>query len=379
MLTQNEAVNSILQPIIGPWYTSLENPQKAQEQVLAELLTKYAQTDYGKTHNAANTKTISEYQKNFPIINYADMQPYLAKVKKGNFRAFLPEAPDCWVMTRGSTGKAKVLPATPTHLKQIFTCGARGLINYALKKENFEVFSGVILNLNFPSSVHVMDQNGKEVTYGYSSGTYARLNPMFDRVSLLPRQEEIDAVGSGIGRADWEKRFELVYQKAKNQDVTATMGVTPVILSFARYMQHKHGKKPADLWKLQAMFCTSVRKIHFKYGPVLRKYFGDVPIVEMYSATEGVFGQQLDDLPYISPNYDAYLFEVTTGRGVKMLYELKRGEWGRLVISSCMFPRYEIGDMIESAGKNYFRVFGRNKPLVLLEHRLYRAVVGWLI
>jgi phenylacetate-coenzyme A ligase PaaK-like adenylate-forming protein len=379
MYTQNEAINSILQPIIGPWYTSLENPQKAQEQVLSELLEKYAQTDYGNANNAAKTKTISEYQKNFPIINYADMRPYLAKVKEGNFKAFLSEAPDCWVMTRGSTGKAKVLPATPTHLKQIFTCGARGLINYAIKKQNFEVFTGVILNLNFPSNVHMMDQNGKEVTYGYSSGTYARLNPMFDRVSLLPRQEEIDAVSTGIGKSDWEKRFELVYQKAKNQDVTATMGVTPVILSFARYMQHKHGKKPKDLWKLQAMFCTSVRKIHFKYGPVLRKYFGDVPIVEMYSATEGVFGQQLDDLPYISPNYDSYFFEVATGKGVMMLHDLKRGEWGKLLISSCMFPRYEIGDLIESAGNNYYRVFGRNKPLVLLEHRLYRTAVGGLI
>jgi hypothetical protein len=379
MLTNNEAVNTILQPIIGPWYDSLKNPQKAQEQILSELTQKYATTDYGKNHQAEKTSTITQYQKNFPIINYAGMMPYLAQVKEGNFKAFLPEAPDCWVMTRGSTGKAKVLPATPTHLKQIFTCGARGLINYALKKENFDLFSGVILNLNFPSSVHTMDQDGKEVTYGYSSGTYARLNPMFDRVSLLPKQEEIDTLGAGIGRGDWEKRFELVYQKAKDENVTATMGVTPVILSFARYMQRKHGKKPKDLWKLQAMFCTSVRKIQFKYGPILKKYFGDAPIVEMYSATEGVFGQQLDDLPYITPNYDSYFFEVATGNGVKMLNDLKRGEWGRLVISSCMFPRYEIGDLIESAGNDYFRVFGRNKPLVVLEHRLYRATVGWLV
>jgi hypothetical protein len=33
----------------------------------------------------------------------------------------------------------------------------------------------------------------------------------------------------------------------------------------------------------------------------LKRYFGDVPIVEMYTATEGVFGQRLDDLPYITP------------------------------------------------------------------------------
>ena len=238
---------------------------------------------------------------------------------------------------------------------------------------------GVILNLNFPSNVHTMDVDGKQVTYGYSSGTYARLNPMFDRVSLLPRQEEIDALGSGVGRADWEKRFDLAYQMAQNQNVTAAMGVTPVILSFARYVKRKYGKKPADIWKTQAIFCTSVPKIHFKYGPILKRYFGDVPIVEMYTATEGVFGQQLDDLPYITPNYDSYLFEVATGKGVKMLHELKRGEWGSLIISSCMFPRYDIGDLIEAAGKNYFRVFGRKKALTLLEHRLYRAFLGWII
>ncbi len=113
--------------------------------------------------------------------------------------------------------------------------------------------------------------------------------------------------------------------------------------------------------------------------PSSKNISAKVPIVEMYTATEGVFGQQLDDLPYITPNYDSYLFEVATGRGVKMLHELKRGEWGSLIVSSCMFPRYEIGDLIESAGKNYYRVFGRKKTSTLLEHRLYRAFLGRII
>jgi len=379
MMPNEEVLNSILQPIIGPWYESLENPQKAQEQVLGELLKKYAETDYGKSHSAPEIKGIADYQKNFPIIDYKGLLPYFAQVKEGNYNVILPEPPECWVMTRGSTGHSKVLPTTQSHLKQIFTCGARALINYALKQKNFEVFTGDILNLNFPSSVHTMTSDGRDVNYGYSSGTYARLNPMFDRVSLIPRQEAVDELGSGIGRTDWEKRFELVYQQALGKNVTATMGVTPVILAFAKYIQRKHGKKPADLWKFQALFCTSVRKIQFKYAPILRKYFGPAPVVEMYTATEGVFAQQLDELPYVTPNYDAYFFEVETGNGVKMLHELKRGEWGKLLISSCMFPRYDIGDMIEAAGKNYYRVFGRRNTLTLLEHKLYRLFLGWLL
>ncbi len=379
MMPDEDTISSVLKPIIDPWYESLENPQKAQERVLYDLLKKYSITDYGNSHDASQIGGISDFQAHFPITDYKGLLLYLSQVKEGNYKVILPEPPECWVMTRGSTGRAKVLPATQTHLKQIFTCGARALINYALRQKNFEVFTGDILNLNFPSSVHTMTSEGREVTYGYSSGTYARLNPMFDRVSLVPRQEAIDALGSGIGRTNWEKRFELVYQQALDKNVTATMGVTPVILAFARYIQRKHGKKPADLWKFQALFCTSVRKIQFKYAPLLRRYFGPVPVVEMYTATEGVFAQQLDDLPYVTPNYDAYFFEVETGKGVKMLHELKRGEWGRLIISSCMFPRYDIGDMIEAAGKNYYRVFGRRNTLTLLEHRLYRLFLGWLL
>jgi len=379
MMLDEDAINSILQPIIGPWYDSLKNPQKAQEQVLSELLTKYADTDYGKRHRASEIKGISEYQKSFPVVDYKRLLPYFAQIQEGNYKLILSEPPECWVMTRGSTGRAKVLPATQTHLKQIFTCGARALINYALRKKNFEVFTGDILNLNFPSSVHTMTLEGHEVTYGYSSGTYARLNPMFDRVSLIPRQEAIDELGSGISRTAWEKRFELVYQQALDKDVTATMGVTPVVLAFAKYVKRKHGKKPADIWNFKALFCTSVSKIQFSYAKILKKYFGPAPVVEMYTATEGVFAQQLDDLPYVTPNYDCYFFEVETGNGVKMLHDLKRGEWGNLLISSCMFSRYSIGDMIEAAGKDYFRVFGRRNILTLLEHRLYRLFLGWLL
>lgn len=379
MLPEDEGIRSILEPIIGPWYRSLENPEKAQREVLASLLEKYGATEYGNSHAAFQIGGIPEFQQKFPVIDYRIMQPYIAKVHAGEYQAILSEPVAAWVMTRGSTGKSKVLPATQTHLKQIFTCGARALIHYAVRTRNFEVFTGHILNLNFPSSVHSTVVDGKEMTYGYSSGTYARLNPMFERVSLIPRQEEIDSLGSGIGRTDWERRFELVYQQAKDKPVTATMGVTPVILAFARYLKRKHGKKPSDFWTPQALFCTSVRKIQFKYGPVLRRYFGNVPIVEMYTATEGVFAQQYDDLPYLTPNYDAYFFEVLTRKGPKMLHSLERGEWGRLVISGCMFPRYDIGDMIEAAGNNHFRVFGRRNTLTLLEHRLYRLFARWLI
>lgn len=377
MLQQNTKLG-IFQPIVGSWYDSLSSAEGYQRRVLKELLSEYGKTDYGRSHLASDINEIAEFRAKFPIIDYEGLEPYLAEVQRGNHGVILPEPLLCWVMTRGSTGPAKVLPATKTHIEQILTCGARALVNHALRRKDFSLLTGRILNLNFPSNVHTTTIDGRTATYGYSSGTYARLNPMLDKVSLLPRQEEIDALGPGISRHDWERRFELAYQKGTGENVTATMGVTPVILAFAKYLKRKHGKKPKDLWSFKALFCTSVRKIQFRYAPTLRKYFGDVPVVEIYSATEGVFAQQLDDMPYVTPNYDKYFLEVQTGQGTKMLHELKRGEWGSLIVSTCMFPRYDIGDIVEAAGKNYFRVVGRRNSKTLLEHRLYRLFFGRL-
>ncbi len=374
-----EASSDFLRELVSPWYQALQQPVEAQRQVFQDLVEHYRKTEYGERCSVDAVKNISDYQLSFPKLNYERLQPYLREVREGNYRVILSESPLCWVMTRGSTGVSKVLPVTKSHLEEVFSCGARALVNYALRKKDFSVLAGKILNLNFPSTVATMEADGRKVNYGYSSGTYAKLNPMFDQVSLLPRQEEVDELGPGIKKLDWERRFELVYQKALNQNVTAVMGVTPVILSFAKYVAKRHGKKPKDVWQFRALFCTSVRKIQFKYAPKLRSYYGEVPVVEMYTATEGVYGQQLDDLPYVSPNYDKYLFEVETGRGTRLLHELRRGEWGRVIVSSCLFPRYEIGDMVEALGKNYFRVFGRATFLTVLEHRLYRLLYGWFL
>ena len=367
-----------LNMFLSPWYRSLENPVQVQENILKRLLEIYSKTEYGRTHQASSISTIEEYREHFPPINYETLEQHLEEVKSGNYQALLSEPVESWVMTRGSTGKNKILPATKTHLQQILACGSRALVNYIAGSKDVDP-AAKILNLGFPSRVSKITVNKQQVWAGYSSGSYARMLPRLGSMSLTPSQDEIDSLGPGITIGDWEARFNLVYKKVQEENVTMAMGVTPVMLSFAKHVKKKHGHYLKDLQSFKALFCTSVRKIHSKYAAKLKKYFGPVSIIEIYSATEGVYGQQIDDLPYVKPNYDTYFFEVKTGEGYRMLHELERGDWGELVISSSMFPRYRIGDMIESAGKNYFRIFGRNKASHILEHRLYRLLFGWLI
>jgi hypothetical protein len=344
---------------------------------------RFAATGYGKKFGAEKIHSIAEFQSRFPVTNYESLRPYFEEIRSGTlgYDYVFPEPVANWVMTRGTTGKSpKIIPTNETHLAQILFAGARAIVNFAIRKDDVAILRRDVLNLNFPSNVDVITMpDGIEEKYGYSSGTYARLHPTLEAANLVPRQEEIDSLGGGITREDWVNRFDLAYEKASRADLGCVMGVTPVLLEFARFVKKTYGKYPKQTWKMDALFCTSVAKIQTKYAPELRHYYGSARIVEMYSATEGVFAQQLDDNPYVCPNYDIYLFEVRVGNRVKLLHELARNEWGSLVISSVLFPRYEIGDLIESLGGNYFRVFGRNRARTVTEHYLYNLLAGRFI
>jgi hypothetical protein len=363
-------LTELLESFVEPWYKALADPAASQRDTLLTLLEGYSKTAYGESFGAASVGDVAGYRSAFPIATYSTLAPYFDRVRAGDDPALFPEPVVRWVMTRGTTGRPKLIPATEAHLALILSAGARAIVNFGLKKKS-SVLERPVLNLNFPSEVGTVEGKG---AVGYSSGTYAKLNPGLGPAILVPAQEEIDKLGSGIGKEDWERRFELVYQQAKDADIGCTMGVTPVILSFARFLRRRHGVLPKSLWKPDAFFCTSVSKIQTKYAPQLKHYFGDVPVVEMYTATEGVFAQQLDDLPYVCPNYDSYFFEAKTREGFKTLHEMERGEWGRLIVSTPLFPRYDIGDLIEAEGKGYFRVLGRASRRVAVEHVLFNMM-----
>jgi hypothetical protein len=365
-----------LRAFVDPWYKSIAQPKEAQERALTTLVQAYAKTEYGEKYGARRVRTLADYQDSFPVADYPSLQPWLDQVKQGNYASLLSEPVENWVMTRGTTGRSKIIPTTRTHLDLILMAGARGLINFALKRNDFDILSGEVLNLNFPSDVGVLETKTGSPHFGYSSGTYAKLNPGLGAARLVPRQEEIDALGGGASGKDWERRFEMVYQKAKDHPVKSLMGVTPVIEAFARYVRKKHRVFPRQFWKLKAIFLTSVPKIQTKHASIMKHCFGEAPIVEMYTATEGVFAQQLDEHPYVCPNYDAYLFEVVTRKRVKPLYEMRPREWGKIIVSTPILPRYDIGDLVESEGKGYFRIIGRTGTRTALEHVLYNVLSG---
>ena len=109
------------------------------------------------------------------------------------------------------------------------------------------------------------------------------------------------------------------------------------------------------------MTLGSLAGINTHYQPALSALYGDVAIREIYGATEGMFGQQMDEKRAWVPNYDLYFFEVQNRSGIKQLHEMLPGESGSLIVSTSILARYKIGDSIRAFRPPYFRCIGRDR------------------
>ncbi len=356
-----EATIKTLQALVQPWHDAIANPAKAQRKVLHRFLQIYAQTDYGKQHHASQIETVEDYRRAFPVTTYEGYKPLIERVMGGEVSLLLNEEPVGWAITRGTTaGESKFIPMTPTDLMMRISAG-RAMMNYVLDSKRYDLFKGVNLNLNFPSVVGTVQVGEREVEYGYSSGIYTKFVSAFTAINSVPSQEEIDSLGGGKTVRDWEARFELAYEKCKDENVTLVGGVCPTATRFARYLRRAHSVYPKDLWQPHIMTLGSVAGINTRYKPALTALYGHVVIREIYGATEGMFGQQRDEKRAWTPNYDLFFFEVETRSGAKMLHEMRPGEMGSLVVSTPILPRYKIGDLILAFRSPYFRCIGRDR------------------
>lgn len=356
-----QKVSEMLKAQLQPWHEAIGDPAKAQQEVLKRFLGIYAQTGYGAEHGAEAVATVEEYRRAFPVRTYEDYKPLIQKVMAGDLGLLLTEEPVGWAITRGTTtGESKFIPMTPTDLRMRVSAG-RAMMNFVLSSGRYDLFRGANLNLNFPSVVGTVQVGDKEVEYGYSSGIYTKYVSARTPIRSVPSQDEIDALGGGKTVRDWEARFELAYEKCKDENISLVGGVAPTALRFGRYLRRVHRVYPKDLWQAQVLTLGSVPGINTLQKSALRALYGPAAIREIYGTTEGIFGQQRDERRAWVPNYDLYFFEVQTRSGIKMLHEMRPGEMGSLVVSTPILARYRIGDLILAFQAPYFRCIGRER------------------
>lgn len=92
-------------------------PQLVQEELLRRILTCQSRTDFGREHRFADIRTIADYRRQLPISTYDYFEPYLARVRRGDFNALLADKHiHMFALTSGTTAARKYIPVTDQYL-----------------------------------------------------------------------------------------------------------------------------------------------------------------------------------------------------------------------------------------------------------------------
>jgi hypothetical protein len=94
-----------------------QDPRGHQEALLRRILAYHRDTDFGTDHAFGIIRDVADFRRQLPIAGYDYFEPYLARVRKGDFRALLADdRVHMFALTSGTTAARKYIPVTPQYL-----------------------------------------------------------------------------------------------------------------------------------------------------------------------------------------------------------------------------------------------------------------------
>ncbi len=92
-------------------------PREVQQALLQDLLRHQADTGFGRDHRLADARTVEDFRRRVPVAGYDYVEPYLARVRKGETGALLADPRVLmFALTSGTTASRKYIPVTRQYL-----------------------------------------------------------------------------------------------------------------------------------------------------------------------------------------------------------------------------------------------------------------------
>jgi hypothetical protein len=120
---------------------------ETQERLLKHIISKNAETAFGKAHGFSNIGSFGHFQRRVPITGYEELKPYIEASLHGEPNQLTAEHPVFFATTSGTTGAPKYIPVTPEsrHSKSYLM-----RIWLAAMQRDHRLFDGRILTMVSP-------------------------------------------------------------------------------------------------------------------------------------------------------------------------------------------------------------------------------------
>lgn len=103
------AVDRDIETLLG----GLGRPDELQQRCLLDRVVRPNEnSEYGKSYGFDRIRTARDYQQRVPIVTYADLEPWIARIIRGDTGVLTCEPVRRFFATSGSTGAAKTIPVT---------------------------------------------------------------------------------------------------------------------------------------------------------------------------------------------------------------------------------------------------------------------------
>jgi hypothetical protein len=103
---------------LAQFEAATHRPQEVQEALLRDILAHQADTAFGRDHRFDAVRTVADFRRHVPVAGYDYVEPYIARVRKGETAALLADPKvHMFALTSGTTASRKYIPVTSAYLR----------------------------------------------------------------------------------------------------------------------------------------------------------------------------------------------------------------------------------------------------------------------
>lgn len=278
------------------------DPQKAQLEVLKNLLTKARLTAFGKKYNfsgiLAEEDFVGAFQRAVPIHDYDKMyNEWWHFLLNGHQNVTWPGGQDYFALSSGTTSNSKYIPVTDDMLEAI----RKSAIQQIMSLKNFDVpgdfFEKQIMMLGSSTDLIQKEDHAE----GEISGISASQIPFWFKGFYKPGHE-IASI------KDWDERIARICEEAPKWDIGGLSGIPSwVELMLKAIIKHHNLETIHDIWPNLKVY-TSGGVAFEPYRKSLEKLFGKpMVVIDTYLTSEGYIATQK------RPDTDAMTLIVNNG------------------------------------------------------------------
>jgi len=274
-----------------------QNPASTQRTLLRNLLTKAAETEWGRRYDfaeiAAAEDVVAAYQERVPLHTYDDIEEDVLRVREGAADVMWPGTITNFAVSSGTVSEGKIIPISQETINYNRTFSVGAGLYYLKNTLDGRFFLGNHLTL--PGRVEE-DPNYPGTLAGEISGILAENAPGFFRAFFQAVPNEVSFI------PNWEEKLRAIAERTVDQDIRmVVMAPTWAIVLFDELLDvynDRHADTAttvSEVWPNLQLFIAGGVPLR-SYRDLLEDKIGaDIDFLETYGASEGFFSFQ-DDL-----------------------------------------------------------------------------------